>query len=89
MVTDWSQFFLVLFKSICREILGPVLTVIKSKTEEEAINLANESIYGLAGGLWSRDVLKAQKIRAGVVWINDWHTFRYDGPFGTWYGSLQ
>ncbi len=71
MVTDWSQFFLVLFKSICREILGPVLTVIKSKTEEEAINLAIESIYGLAGGLWSRDVLKAQKIRAGVVWIND------------------
>lgn len=73
--------------------MGPVLTVIKFKTEEEAINLANESIYGLDGGVWSRDVLKAQKIaqkiRAGVVWINDWHTFRYDSPFGTWYGSLQ
>lgn len=68
------------------EIFGPVLIVIKFKTEEEAIQIANDSIYGLAGGVWSRDVINAEKIarqlQAGVIWINDWHTFRFDSPFG-------
>lgn len=68
------------------EIFGPVLSVIRYSTEEEAIKIANDTIYGLSGGVWSRDVVKANqlaaKIKAGTVWINDWHMFRNDAPFG-------
>ena len=68
------------------EIFGPVLAVIKYSTEAEAIEIANDTIYGLSGGVWSRDVNKANeiatKIKAGTVWINDWHVFRNDAPFG-------
>ena len=68
------------------EIFGPVLAVIKYSTEEEAIAIANDTIYGLSGGVWSRDVNKANeiatKIKAGTIWINDWHVFRNDSPFG-------
>lgn len=68
------------------EIFGPVLSVIKYSTEEEAIEIANDTIYGLSGGIWSRDVVKANKIaskiKAGTIWINDWHMFRVDAPFG-------
>lgn len=68
------------------EIFGPVLCVIKYSTEEEAIAIANDTDYGLTGGVWGRDVTKANeiatKINAGTVWINDWHIFRTDAPFG-------
>ena len=68
------------------EIFGPVLAVIKYSSEEEAIEIANDTIYGLSGGVWSRDVNKANeiatKIKAGTIWINDWHVFRNDAPFG-------
>jgi len=68
------------------EIFGPVLSVIRYSTEEEAIAIANDTIYGLSGGIWSRDVVKANKIatkiKAGTIWINDWHMFRNDAPFG-------
>lgn len=68
------------------EIFGPVLCVMKYKTEEEAIAIANDTEYGLSAGVWSRDVVKANeiasKIKAGTVWVNDWHVFRTDAPFG-------
>ena len=68
------------------EIFGPVLCVLKYSTEEEAIAIANDSDYGLSGGVWGRDVTKANeiatKINAGTIWINDWHIFRTDAPFG-------
>lgn len=68
------------------EIFGPVLCIIPYDTEEDAIRIANDTIYGLAAGVWSKDVVKAQNIgrrlRAGTVWINDWHMLRPDAPFG-------
>ncbi|MEH6824565.1 MAG: aldehyde dehydrogenase family protein [Motiliproteus sp.] len=68
------------------EIFGPVLAVIKFSTTEEAIAIANDSDYGLSAGIWSEDVVQAQAIarelRAGSIWINDWHMMRTDAPFG-------
>lgn len=68
------------------EIFGPVLCVIRYSELDEAIKMANDSIYGLAAGVWTRDVNKAyevaRKLQAGVVWINDWHLLRSDAPFG-------
>lgn len=68
------------------EIFGPVLSVIRYDHIDEAIAMANDTIYGLAGGVWTRDVNKAyevaRKIKAGVIWINDWHMLRNDAPFG-------
>lgn len=68
------------------EIFGPVLSVIGFDTIEEGIKLANESIYGLGGAVWSRDDEKAlhvaKKIRAGTVWINEYHILSEKAPFG-------
>ncbi len=68
------------------EIFGPVLSVIKYSTTEEAIAIANDNDYGLSAGIWSEDVVQAQAIardlRAGSIWINDWHMLRTDAPFG-------
>lgn len=68
------------------EIFGPVLSVLKFSTVEEAIEIANDTIYGLAGGVWTKDLNQAYKIagklKAGTIWINDWHAFRNDAPFG-------
>ncbi|TDY44563.1 aldehyde dehydrogenase (acceptor) [Alicyclobacillus sacchari] len=68
------------------EIFGPVLAVIQYKEVEEAIRLANDTIYGLAAGVWTRNINEAyriaRKLRAGTVWINDWHLLRSDAPFG-------
>lgn len=68
------------------EIFGPVLAVIRYSDVDEAIKMANDTIYGLSAGVWTRDVNKAyevaRKLQAGVVWINDWHMLRNDAPFG-------
>jgi aldehyde dehydrogenase (NAD+) len=68
------------------EIFGPVLSVIRYKTVDEAIRMANDSIYGLGGGVWSKDPEKAmhvaRQLRAGTVWINEWHLLNERAPFG-------
>ncbi|HVM12540.1 MAG TPA: aldehyde dehydrogenase family protein, partial [Actinomycetota bacterium] len=68
------------------EIFGPVLAVIPFEDEAEAVRLANESIYGLGGAVWSRTVPRAVKVaeqlRTGTVWINDYHMINPRYPFG-------
>ena len=68
------------------EIFGPVLTVIRVRDADEAIRVANASRYGLAGGVWSRDLSKAQRVaravRTGYMWINTYGAIFGDIPFG-------
>lgn len=68
------------------EIFGPVLSVISFKTAEEAIAIANDSIYGLAAAVWSSNINTAHKVakalRAGSVWINHYDGGDMTAPFG-------
>ena len=68
------------------EIFGPVGVVIKFKNEEELLAMANDSIYGLAGGVFTKDINKAIRvargIRTGRVWVNTYNTFPAGTPFG-------
>ena len=68
------------------EIFGPVLCVIAYDTESDAIQIANESIFGLSGGVWSGDeeraIKVARQIRAGTVNVNGGNFYAADAPFG-------
>jgi len=68
------------------EIFGPVVCVIKYDGDEEAVAIANDSMYGLGGGVFSRSnaraVRMAEKIKTGTVWINNYHAFGDFCPFG-------
>jgi acyl-CoA reductase-like NAD-dependent aldehyde dehydrogenase len=68
------------------EIFAPVLTVIRVKDVDEAIEVANNSSYGLAGGVWSNDLDKAMKVarevRTGYMWVNTYAAIFGDVPFG-------
>ncbi len=68
------------------EIFGPVVTVQKFATEEEALQLANDTIYGLASAIWSNDTQQAlrmsKKIKAGIVWVNTFNKVYCEMPFG-------
>ncbi|AUH65054.1 aldehyde dehydrogenase family protein [Paracoccus zhejiangensis] len=68
------------------EVFGPVLSVLTFKTEDEAIELANNAAYGLSAGVWSLDVHTclnfARKVRAGTVWTNTWMDGFAELPFG-------
>lgn len=72
------------------ESCGPVLTVERFGSEEEAVRLANDTVYGLAGAVWTSDAAKAERVagrlRAGTVWINDYHPYV---PQAEWGGFKQ
>lgn len=68
------------------EIFGPVVSVTKFKDEKEAVELANDVLYGLGAGLWTRDMHQAyqvaRQIEAGRVWINCYHLYPAHAAFG-------
>ncbi len=68
------------------EIFGPVLAVIPFDTEEEAIRIANDSVYGLAAAVWTQNITKGirviKELRAGITWINHYHPTYNEMPWG-------
>src|SRR5262252_8361558 len=73
-------------KVVQEEIFGPVVTAIPFKDPNELVTKANDSVYGLAAGIWTRDIQKAHRLasqlRAGTVWINCYNIFDAALPFG-------
>jgi len=68
------------------EIFGPVLAVTTFKDEQEAIDIANDTLYGLGAGVWTRDAHQIYQvpraIQAGRVWVNQYHSYPAGAPFG-------
>ena len=68
------------------EIFGPVAAVIPFSDIDDAIQKANDTIYGLAAGIWTRDIGKAHRVasevQAGTVWINTYNMYDSGSPFG-------
>ncbi|MBI4545673.1 MAG: aldehyde dehydrogenase family protein [Gemmatimonadetes bacterium] len=68
------------------EIFGPVLATLSFRDEEEAVALANQTIYGLAAAVWTNDLKRAhrvaRRIQAGTIWVNTYHPLDPASPFG-------
>jgi gamma-glutamyl-gamma-aminobutyraldehyde dehydrogenase len=68
------------------EVFGPVLGVISFNGEDEAVRIANDTVYGLASGMWTGNISRAhrvaRKLRSGLVWINGWDACDITVPFG-------
>lgn len=73
---------------VCEEVFDPVLAVSRFGTEQEAVALANSTRYGLAAGIWSKDVHRvhrvARQLRSGTVWANSYRVVAPSVPFGGW-----
>jgi len=79
-------------QQVCQEeIFGPVLVAMPFDNEADLIDQANDSLYALAAGIWTRDYKRAwalgRKIQAGTVWINTYKQFSISTPFGGWRDS--
>ena len=68
------------------EIFGPVACVIRFKTEDEAVAMANDSVFGLGGAVWTRDINRAlrvaMRIETGRMWVNSYNAIPEGAPFG-------
>lgn len=73
------------------EIFGPVVSLIAFEDEAEAIDIANDTPFGLAAGVWTEDLRQAQRvasaIEAGTIWVNEYRTLSYKAPFGGYNAS--
>ena len=74
------------------EVFGPVLSVIRFRNDDEAIAIANDSVYGLAAGIWTQSIKRAirvsERLQAGSVWVNTYRAVSYLSPFGGYKRSV-
>jgi len=68
------------------EIFGPVLSILAYDDDDDAVRIANDTPYGLAGAVWTRDIYKAFRVvkamRAGIVWVNHMQPTYVEAPWG-------
>ena len=68
------------------EVFGPVLSIIPFRDDEEAVEIGNDVVFGLAAGVWTQDmrraILMAERLQAGTVWVNTYRAVSYTTPFG-------
>lgn len=73
------------------EVFGPVLCLIRFKTEDEAVSIANDTRFGLAAGIWTKELKRAHhiasRLKAGTIWVNTYRKTNYASPFGGYKNS--